>query len=186
MTRIVQDLLLLARSDSGQLSPQRRNIPVEDLFRNAVNSLPARARPPIHLGLPPEPWELVGDEAYLTRLLVNLLENAVRHTPHSGEVTLSAHREGSHLILQVEDTGEGISPEHLPHVCERFYRVDNVRTGGRGGTGLGLAICESIVQAHGGKLSIQSRPGEGTTVRISLPRALFSTRAARLVEAAAR
>jgi signal transduction histidine kinase len=125
----------------------------------------------------------VGDGEYLTRLLVNLLENAVRHTPRQGTVTLSARREGSRVMITVEDTGEGIAAEHLPHLCERFYRVDTARTGGRGGTGLGLAICESIVQAHDGNLTIQSQAGEGTTVRVSLPRALPPSKEPRKPEA---
>jgi signal transduction histidine kinase len=73
------------------------------------------------------------------------------------------------LSISVTDTGEGIAAEHLPHVCERFYRVDAARTGGTGGTGLGLAICQSIVQAHHGTLDIQSEVGRGTTVTVAIP-----------------
>src|SRR5262249_8837733 len=94
---------------------------------------------------------------------------AVRHTPRDGRVRLSARREGNSVRIAVEDTGEGVAAEHLPHLCERFYRVDSVRTGGRGGTALGLSICEGIVQAHGGTLTIPRRLGEGTTVEIVLP-----------------
>jgi signal transduction histidine kinase len=74
------------------------------------------------------------------------------------------------LRVTAADTGEGIPPEHLPHVCERFYRVDTARTGGRGGTGLGLAICGRIVRAHGGTMSLESEPGRGATVQVRLPR----------------
>jgi len=170
MNRIVQDLLLLARSDAGQLSPRFAPVSVERLLHNAADRLEGQPGAPIRLELPPEPLELRGDVDHLTRLLVNLLENAVRHTPEDGEVLLSARREDGSVLLTVSDNGEGIPAEHLPHLCERFYRVDASRTRADGGTGLGLAICQSIVQAHQGTLSIQSRPGLGTTVEVRLPR----------------
>jgi signal transduction histidine kinase len=114
----------------------------------------------------------MGDVDHLTRLLVNLLSNAVRHTPSTGEVRVSARIEDRGVVLTVSDTGEGIPPEHLPHVCERFYRVDAARARADGGTGLGLAICETIVNAHGGTMTVESEGGVGTTVSVRLPQAL--------------
>jgi signal transduction histidine kinase len=169
MNRIVQDLLLLARSDAGQLAPRYTTLRVEALLDGAADRLHGHPGAPIRLELPSEPLQLRGDEDHLTRVLVNLLENAVRHTPESGEVVLSAHREEERVLLTVSDNGEGIPAEHLPHLCERFYRVDAARTRADGGTGLGLAICESIIQAHGGSLTIRSRVGLGTTVEVRLP-----------------
>lgn len=169
MNRIVQDLLLLARSDAGQLSPRFAPVSVERLLRNAAGRLEGQPGASIRLELPAGPLELRGDADHLTRLLVNLLENAVRHTPVDGEVLLSARSEGSTVLITVSDNGEGIPAEHLPHLCERFYRVDASRTRADGGTGLGLAICQSIVQAHAGTLTIHSRPGLGTTVEVRLP-----------------
>lgn len=169
MNRIVQDLLLLARSDAGQLTPRYTTLHVESLLLGAADRLQGHPGAPIRLELPAEPLQLRGDEDHLTRVLVNLLENAVRHTPESGEVILSARREEEQVLLTVSDNGEGIPAEHLPHLCERFYRVDAARTRADGGTGLGLAICESIVQAHGGALTIRSRVGLGTTVEVRLP-----------------
>ena len=99
------------------------------------------------------------------------LENAIRHTPPDGKITVSARQEGSEIVIKVEDTGAGIPPEHLPHVCERFYRVDTARARASGGTGLGLAICQSIVEAHHGHLEITSFPNMGTCVRVYLPAA---------------
>ena len=110
---------------------------------------------------------------HLLRLFSNLLENAVRHTPPSGRITLAAANEDDGVVVRIEDTGEGIPAEHLPHVCERFYRVDASRTRGHGGTGLGLAICQSIVEAHHGSLSIESIVGKGTTVTVRLPLSLM-------------
>src|SRR5262249_558470 len=109
------------------------------------------------------------DPDHLFRLFGNLLQNAVRHTSQTGSITVSADEEEDGVVVRVRDTGEGIPPEHLPHVCERFYRVDAARTRRRGGTGLGLAICQSIVEAHDGSLTLESIVGEGTTVTVWLP-----------------
>src|SRR5262249_30402983 len=109
-------------------------------------------------------------EDHLSRVFANLLENAIRHTPAEGAITICARATDDAVVVRVRDTGEGIPPEHLPHVCERFYRVDAARTRKSGGTGLGLAICQSIVQAHGGSLTIESEVGEGTVVTVTLPR----------------
>jgi signal transduction histidine kinase len=111
-----------------------------------------------------------GSGSELTRLFTNLLENAVRHTPCEGTVTVSARVDERSVTVTVSDTGEGIAPEHLPHLGERFYRVDAARSTGTGGTGLGLAICRSIVEAHGGGMTIESTVGEGTMVYIRLLR----------------
>ena len=108
-----------------------------------------------------------GSGSELTRLFTNLLENAVRHTPPEGTVTVSARVDATSVTVTVTDTGEGIAPEHLPHLGERFYRVDAARSA-RTGTGLGLAICRSIPEAHGGRMTIESKVGEGTAVRIRL------------------
>jgi len=113
-----------------------------------------------------------GDAEHLSRVIVNLVENALRHTPPEGEVRIETLAAGGEAIVVVQDTGEGIAPEHLPHLFERFYRVDAARTRKDGGSGLGLAICKNIVEAHGGRLKIESQPGVGTTVRIFFP--LFS------------
>jgi signal transduction histidine kinase len=172
MTRIVQDLLLLARSDAGQLRPHLARISTSDLLRRAVQAPRPAGAPALRLQLPePDPF-VTGDADHLSRLLANLLENALRHTPAGGEITLAATREQDWVVLTVADTGEGIPVEHLPHVCERFYRVDSARSRHDGGTGLGLAICRSIVEAHGGSLLLDSVVGQGTTVRVMLPAAV--------------
>lgn len=171
--RIVQDLLLLARESaaaSGGANPgmplRRESIPVSSLLREAVD---AAGRDAARVRVEPIKAAVWGDRHHLTRLLVNLLANALRHTPQPGTVTLSATADRQWVWIQVRDTGEGIAPEHLPHLTEPFYRVDTARTRESGGSGLGLAICESIARAHGGGLKIESALGVGTTVTVTLP-----------------
>lgn len=171
MSRIVQDLLLLARSDSGQLNLMLEPTDLQDVLRRAAASVQGRSPAPIRIELPETPLGVRGDSHHLVRLFVNLLENASRHTPAEGQITVSAREAAGEVEVRVRDTGEGIAPEHLPHVCERFYRVDSARARAQGGTGLGLAICRSIVQAHGGTLRIASELGQGTTVEVTLPAA---------------
>jgi signal transduction histidine kinase len=105
----------------------------------------------------------------LTQLVLNLLDNALRHTPGGGRVTLTLSQDPGGCLLQVADSGEGIAPEHLPHLFERFYRADHARSRETGGTGLGLAICNWVASAHGGRLQIESEIGQGTTVSLWLP-----------------
>jgi signal transduction histidine kinase len=111
----------------------------------------------------------MGDQTGLTQLLVNLVENALIHTPPGGDVVVSAFGQSGSTFLRVTDTGSGIPPEHLPHVFERFFRGG--RDGHRAdrGAGLGLSLCESIARAHGGDIHIESEPGIGTRVTVRLP-----------------
>lgn len=171
MNRLIEDLLRLARADGGQLPLKRQILPAAEILRHAVA---AAQSPPCEITVTVETAEpelcVCADPHHLERLFVNLLENAYRHTPPGGSVKLSAHRQEDNILFTVADTGEGISPEHLPFVCQRFYRIDSARARMDGGTGLGLAICQSIAQAHGGTLAIHSKPGQGTSVSVSLPK----------------
>lgn len=178
--RIVQDLLLLARSDAGQLDWQKRPVSLEDLIEQAVETARGPDRARIDWRVSEDGLAALGDAHALLRLLDNLLDNAARYTPADGEITVTGAAAGETVTLEVADTGPGIAPEHLPHVGERFYRADAARTGASGGTGLGLAICRSIVEAHGGQMSVDSALGIGTRVCVVLPRAA-SVAAAQLV-----
>lgn len=169
MTRMVQDLLLLARSDSGQMDLDPRPTCIAAVLESALAlATPGAEAAVARLDLPAALWVL-GDGHSLTRLFMNLLENALRHTPVEGSIVAAARAEGGEVVVQVRDTGEGIPPEHLPHVAERFYRVDAARSRVHGGTGLGLSICRSIVEAHAGRLIVESQLGRGTTVTVALP-----------------
>ena len=170
MSQLVQDLLLLARSDGGQLGGGRIDLPMREVLELALARIARDAvTPKVRLALPEEDLRVIGNETELVRLFRNLLDNAIRHTPPDGTITVDARRSGSHAVVTVADTGVGIAPEHLPHLGERFYRIDDARSRPTGGTGLGLSICRGIVEAHGGTITFQSRVGEGTAVRVTLP-----------------
>lgn len=169
MERLIEQLLLLARADAGQLTTERARLDLGCVLHEAIDAVARPGTAPVALDLPPEPIEIDGAADHLRRVFVNLLQNAKRHTPAEGQITLRARADGDQAVVRVTDTGEGIAPEHLPHLGERFYRVDEARARRTGGTGLGLAISRTIVQAHGGHLSIESDVGRGTVVTVSLP-----------------
>lgn len=168
MNRIIQDLLLLARSDGGQLLHPDL-VDLSAILEHTIDAVPNPSDIPIRLELPAEPLELVGDADHLSRVFGNLLENAIRHTPAAGDITITAQAIKNNVVVTVEDTGEGIPAEHLPHVFERFYRVDAARSRTSGGTGLGLAISQSIVQAHNGTIEVKNNKPRGTRVIVTLP-----------------
>lgn len=170
MKRIVDDLLFLARSDNDGLRLDVKTVPARQIFEAAASDLMGRNMGVlIRIALPHPDVAVTGDPHHLERLLRNLLENSARHTHPDGCITLSAEAKDSSVVLKVEDTGEGIAAEHLTRVFDRFYRVDNARSRADGGAGLGLSICQSIAHAHSGSVTMDSHPGEGTTVTVILP-----------------
>jgi len=112
---------------------------------------------------------LTGDPDHLIRLFLNILDNAIKYTPAGGTVTVGAVAEGTTVCVTVRDTGPGIPPQYLPHLFERFYRVEVDRSRETGGTGLGLAVAAEIARGHGGTLEVQSTVGQGTTCLLRLP-----------------
>jgi len=107
---------------------------------------------------------------YLERAIANLIDNAIKYTPESGRISVSAYANGQTVTVQVTDNGIGIPKEDLSRVFERFYRVDRSRSREMGGTGLGLSIVKHVAQAHGGSVEVASTPGQGSTFRLILPR----------------
>jgi heavy metal sensor kinase len=168
--RLVESLLVLARADEGQAL---KLVPLD--LEELVSEVGEQIAPRLHqhqLSLRVDAEETAavhGDETWLGQLLLNLLDNALRHTPAGGQVTLSLTPAAAGVVISVADTGEGIAAEHLPHLFERFYRVDQARGRSAGGTGLGLAICDWIARAHGGHLTVRSQLGQGTTFNLWLP-----------------
>lgn len=112
---------------------------------------------------------VLADGDRITQVLLNLLDNARRYTPRGGKITVAAKAEGKFLAICVSDTGCGIDSSDLPHIFERFYKIDRARTGSASGSGLGLAIVKAIIAAHGGTISAESSPGQGTRIRFTLP-----------------
>ncbi|HEX5323049.1 MAG TPA: ATP-binding protein [Capsulimonadaceae bacterium] len=168
MTRLVQDLLLLARSDAGQMEMPLKTVVVKDVLEEAVDAMAHSDGRTATIDIPDEALTVAGNYEMLVRLVTNLLSNAARHTPADGKISVRAVRQGENVVLSFLDTGEGIAPEHLAHLTERFYRVDAARSSADGGTGLGLAIVQTIVGLHHGEMAIESALGKGTTVKVTL------------------
>jgi signal transduction histidine kinase len=170
LSRVVGDLLLLAQADAGQAF---QRVPVEMLAVMLEVYQQARTiADGVTVGLGHEDIGVVmGDTDRLKEVLLNLTDNAIKYTPEGGKVTLSLYADGPWVRVEVADTGPGIPPEHLPHIFERFYRVPGIkaRPGRPAGTGLGLPIAKWIVESHGGRLTVESRVGQGTTFTIWLP-----------------
>jgi heavy metal sensor kinase len=167
-SRIVEELLFLARADAGALARDVGPVCLIEVLEEAAGAVSRPDRACIRLDSIDPSLMVTGSGSELTRLFSNLLENAVRHTPADGQVTVSAMVDATSVTVTVADTGEGIDSFHLPHLGERFYRVDAARSADTGGNGLGLAICRSITEAHGGRMTIESKVGEGTVVQVWL------------------
>jgi two-component system, OmpR family, manganese sensing sensor histidine kinase len=194
---LVNDLLFLARQDSGMMTPNLQPCPLDALLMEVIEEqTPAaeakQVRLLLDLGDVPdaaqdlEPFTLTGDYDQLARLFTNLTSNGLQHTPEGGQVRLKLEQGSRHgeayLQVSVKDTGSGIPESSLPHVFERFYRVDPARTrtdvrtldskrspSTNSGTGLGLAIAKAICETHQGQIRVESQLGQGTTFRIILP-----------------
>jgi len=173
MGRLVTELLDLARLESGYLSIYKEEVSVLPTIERITQKFDQIAKEKnirlyfehtlsetIHLQL---------DEDRMEQVLTNLIDNALRHTPKDGSVTVNLTETARHIMIEVKDTGYGIPKEDLPYVFERFYKADKARTRGKSGTGLGLAIAKNIVERHVGSLSVESEVGVGTTFIIKLP-----------------
>jgi heavy metal sensor kinase len=174
MDQLLGELLTLARADAGQELLMREPLDLGDLTTDVVAAMEplARARG-VELRLGPiEAVEVQGDQTRLTQLLVNLVDNGLKYTPAGGPVTVSVERQDGTAVIQVADGGVGIASEHLPHVFERFYRVDAARSRAEGGAGLGLTIGRWIAEAHGGTIRADSELGRGSTFTVHLPLAI--------------
>ncbi len=175
MTELVDALLTLARADEGRVPLHREPVDLRAIVAESQETgelLAEEARVAIAVTMADRPVMLEVDQSRIRQLLLNLLTNAVKYTPAGGRVEIRLTDEPARVVLVVADTGIGIAPGDLPHIFDRFYRADTARTrtGERPGAGLGLAICKWIAEAHGGEISVQSRPGRGTTFTVTLPR----------------
>jgi heavy metal sensor kinase len=170
LTRLTENLLNLCREDA-QVKATPKDLRLDDVVREAAEPMAAvagEAGQRLVLSKDLAPCLVLGDRDQLHRVVVNLVDNAVKYTPAGGLIKVSlAFRDGE-ALMAVEDTGVGIAPEHLPLIFNRFYRIDASRPRRSTSTGLGLSICQSVVQSHGGTIEIRSEPGVGTRVTVSL------------------
>lgn len=173
MGRLVTDLLDLARMESGYTTLYTEVVPITPVIERITQKFGQVAKEKhVHLYFHssiPNDLTISIDEDRIEQVLTNLIDNAIRHTPKNGSVSVNIDREVSYVKISVADTGEGIPHEDLPFVFERFYKADKARTRSKGGTGLGLAIAKNIVEAHKGNIRVDSKVGEGTTFTFYLP-----------------
>ncbi|HKA53859.1 MAG TPA: ATP-binding protein [Candidatus Binatia bacterium] len=170
LSALVEDLLFLARSDSGNLNPAQSPLDLAEVLEEVVPALRALAETAgvtLTVPAPPAVW-VRGNRPMLFRLLFNLAENAIKYTPAGGTVEVELGQGDSVAKLTVRDTGPGIAPEEQARIFDRFYRGDPARE--RGGTGLGLALARSIVLVHNGQINVESTPGQGSCFSVTLPR----------------
>jgi heavy metal sensor kinase len=175
LAEIVESLFALSRLDAGEAGAWQR-FDLAELAATTAEQMSLLATDKhIRVECESTPGVTVrGDRARLKQVIVNLLDNAIKYTPHGGQVTLRVRREGADAVLDVTDTGIGIPAEAVPHVFKRFYRVDGSRSREQGGAGLGLSIVKSICAAHGAEVEVLSTPGKGSTFRVRQPLAAAS------------
>jgi two-component system phosphate regulon sensor histidine kinase PhoR len=172
LARLTDDLLMLSKMDADRLELELRRLPAEQLVASCVETAHPRAidkdlRLSVNLGkkLP----DIAGDRRRLTEVLQNLLDNAIQYTPAGGQIMVSAEYSNSEVVFTVSDTGIGIPEADQPRIFERFYRVDVARSREVGGTGLGLSIARHLMEAHGGRLWVESEVGHGSQFHFSVP-----------------
>lgn len=171
LTRLTDQLLTLSREDAGVARPVRESIDLAALVSEVVDTMRTVGEAKgieLHL-VGSDAVPMHGDEARLRQVFYNLLDNAIKYTPSGGAINVQVNRTGGQAVVTVHDTGIGIAGEHLPHVFDRFYRVDKARSRTEGGAGLGLSIAQSIIRSHGGRIELSSPPGQGTTCTVVLP-----------------
>jgi signal transduction histidine kinase len=168
LQHLVDDLRVLSEADAGDLKVNRQAVAPADFLRQLCATFEQQALQKsitLELDIPASIPPVRIDETRMAQVIANLISNALRYTPPQGRIVLGAREEADEVVLTVRDTGAGISEEDLPHIFDRFYRADD-----SGVSGLGLAIARALVAAHGGTLEVESAKGEGTLMRIRLPR----------------
>ncbi len=174
MHRLVKDLMQLARLNSEEIRRQVKLEPtaVAEVAETVISQLYPQWHAKnlnVTLDAADEPVRALANTDWLTQVLVNLFDNSIKFTPTGGKITISCRREGGKALLQVTDTGSGIPAVDLPHIFDRFYRVDKARVREGGGTGLGLSIVKFIVETLDGSIDVKSKAGEGTAFTVILP-----------------
>ena len=170
MRNLMENLLMLARLDSSGPSQARETCELDALVRDAVELMrPLAESRGIHLKMELAPARLCGNPDQLTLIVNNLVGNAIQYNKEGGSVTVHVRIESGEVLLIVSDTGMGIPSDDLPHIFERFYRVDKARSNAAENSGLGLAIVKGIVEDHGGTIGVTSKVDKGSTFTVRLP-----------------
>ncbi len=172
MRSLIDGLLMLARTDAERLEIRPVPVDLRDIVEDAISQLQDKATAAdieLECIVPEGNLKVLADSRFLTQIPTNLIDNAIQHTSAGGKISVEVRREGEKAVLTVKDTGCGIAAEHIPHLFERFYRIDAGRSRRHGGSGLGLAICRSLVEAHHGTITCESKIGEGTMFKVCLP-----------------
>ncbi len=172
LRRLVGDMQNMTSLEAGRAPLEMAPLDLHDLVTETLTVIaPECEQAQIALSNTIDPTTplVLADSDRVTQVLLNLLDNARRHTPSGGQIAVGARAEGAWLVVWVSDTGVGIDPQDLPHIFERFYRVDRSRSAASGGSGLGLAIIKAIITTHGGTTWAQSTPGQGTAICFTLP-----------------
>jgi len=170
LTKLTDQLLTLAREDAAGARRLRRPVDLVDVVQGVTETMkPLIEAKGLRFQLIVHgPLTVEGDETHLRQVFINLLDNAVKYTPHGGAIVVELEQKEDKALVSFKDSGIGVSPEHQRSVFDRFYRVDKARSRAEGGTGLGLSIALSIVQSHEGYITLASEPGKGTTVVVVL------------------
>jgi signal transduction histidine kinase len=172
LARLVAELFELAKLEAKDVAVQAEAFPMAELIQDVVQKFELdaeRRRLDIRAEVGADLPFVLADIGLAERVLQNLIDNALRHTPAGGRVTVTTEAREREVLITVADTGSGIPKDHLPHIFERLYRVDKSRDSRSGGAGLGLAIARQIVELHGGRIMVESEPGRGTAFSFSLP-----------------
>lgn len=183
MTRIVRDLLMLSRLDNKKMSWKISEFSPKDLLKGCIDMLSIEAKQrEQNLCITSEDSDIpniIGDKERIEQVIINIVQNAMKYTPEKGSIetgifykyftSVKGLKDGNYILIKVKDNGVGIPEEDIPHLFERFYRVEKARSSETGGTGLGLSIANEIVLAHNGVITVESTLGEGTTIYIYIP-----------------
>jgi len=171
LSSVVTDLLTLVRMDVKDVKLSRENMSLAALIKDTRHSLTPmieKRKQTVNLSIQDD-CDMYADRTKLQQVVYNLMENAVKYTQEGGRVDVTLQRMSRDAVLTVKDNGPGISAEHLPHIFDRFYRVDKARSREAGGTGLGLAIVHQLVMLHGGEIHVESEEGKGSSFIVELP-----------------
>jgi signal transduction histidine kinase len=174
LEHLIDDLRTLSLADAGELSMNFQTVAPERLLQEIALLYSHRSQQKqvtLNTQAASSLPDLQVDPGRITQVLTNILDNALHHTPAGGSITIAARPHAEGVAISISDTGPGLPPDDLERIFDRFYRADAARNRSEGGSGLGLAIARSIIQAHGGQIRADSRPGEGLTVTITLPAA---------------